>query len=317
MSESVPYYLLEVQMLTREPIAIQGWWGSHIRSVLGISLRESCCPFPQADCDTCLLRFDCAFATAWFSFVPSHLTPQETPPGITTNKPHPFIIKPAPDLPLTLKAHDEIRFRIMILGNQTSRLAFWVVALKRMAKRGLGQRTGSLTIKNISAIDASGQEIPIINEESNEVLYPGDPSLLDFSPLFYNSPDHSLIPLSISFISPIRLRIQKEEPYRPTPLVLWQALKRRINNLCWALGVTIPEINGDEFYSPHPEGHWVKCESYRWSSSQQQIVPTNGYLGDVELQVPVAHLPWWQLGAIIGVGKMVSFGMGSFVINEN
>lgn len=302
-------------MATREPLAIHGWWGSHIRSVLGISLRDACCPFPQADCNTCLLRFDCAFATAWFSFVPSSIASEDTPAGITTNKPHPFILQPAPDLPLTLNRGDELRFRIMILGDQTNRLAFWVVALKRMSQRGLSKNANALIVRNISVVKSIGLKIPIIDDDSNEILYPGEPNQLDFSKLFNPENNARLVPLSVSFKSPLRLRIKKEEPYLPTPLVIWQALKRRINQLSWSLGITTPEPDGDEFYSPNHEGYWIRCESTRWSSTQQQVVPVNGYVGDITMNIPASHLPWWQLGSQIGIGKMVSFGMGCYVIN--
>ena len=124
---------LSVRLRPGEDVRVNGFWGSHIRSVLGLALRDCCCPFPDAECELCLLRFDCPFATALHSFRPAE---RNQIAGVRQRTPHPFIIRPAPGTPETVPAGKEIDFELILLGAATGRIAHWTLAIRRMCEFG-------------------------------------------------------------------------------------------------------------------------------------------------------------------------------------
>ncbi|MEP0813169.1 MAG: CRISPR system precrRNA processing endoribonuclease RAMP protein Cas6, partial [bacterium] len=309
---SVPYYRLEVALKTGGPVCVNGFWGAHLRSALGVALRESCCPFPGAPCDGCLLRFDCAFATAWHTFVHPDDEESGLPPGVTTNRSHPFILRAAKKTPDKVAAGRIIKFGMTILGEHTYKTAFWIVALKRMAARGLGKGTAPLELVQVKRL--LGKRSRILYDKSKRAVgRPGEPDMLRIGELPARADSNRLVDLKLKFVSPLRLRRKDEEPAAPTPRLIWEAAVRRIQGMASANGARPPEGWGGEYYSEEVSGCWSRIKQDRWSSSQKQRIPATGFAGEIEIaDAPLGHVPWWNAAQLLGIGKMAAFGLGAF-----
>ncbi len=312
--EGIPYYQLEIVLKTAGPISVNGFWGAHLRSALGISLRESCCPFPGASCQSCLLRFDCAFSTAWFTFVQPGEEPSPVPPGVTTNHAHPFVIHPSKNTPDLLPANRLFKFKLVLLGEHTRKLAFWIVALKRVAERGFGRGTKPLTLMKVQVLRKK-RSTPIYNSSSDVVRYPGAPDSMDLHKLSIEEDMRTRHSIKLGFYTPVHLRVKGEEAVLPNAKLLWNSLVRRIQGVATATGFEPPKPWGFECYSTDNVGTWTHVYQERWSASQRQKIPATGYMGEITLKgIPASHILWWNAGQLLSVGKMSSLGLGSFEI---
>ncbi len=312
----MPYYRFEVVLKTSAEARPNGFWGAHLRSALGVSLRESCCPFPGAPCAECLLRFDCAYATAWHTFVHPENENAGIPPGVTTNNPHPFILRQAPDTPEVVAAGRLLRFGLVILGEHTRKTAFWVTALKRMAQRGLGKNRPPLKLMQVKRTGGRRSKV-VYKSTQSAVSHPGEPEYLTLDGRRDEQESARPRNIKLVFRTPVRIRYRDEEPVEPTPKIIWDSLTRRLMGIMNANGAEPTNIPKGCSYEEMPAGKWKKVRLERWSSTQQRRIPASGYAGEAELTgVPEEHMSWWNAGELLGVGKMAAFGLGAYDIEE-
>ena len=124
--------------------------------------------------------------------------------------------------------------------------------------------------------------------------------------------------LKLIFKTPVRIRYQRIEPVEPDYQILRANLVRRIRSIFLYTGSRpIEAANEPRDAGKQWNASWQEVRSYRWSSRQKQRIAVNGYMGELQVgSVADDELQWWRLGELLGIGKMASFGLGSYQISE-
>ncbi|GEM_PF-3982611 len=308
VSLTIPYARLLVRYRLNEQVRVNGFWGGHLKSAMGRALRETSCVFPGAPCRHCLLRFDCAFASTFYSFVHPMDSRPVSPRGITTNRPHTFVMRPAASLEDELGEGEILEFQLLLLAEQLDRQGWWIASLVRLAEVGLRRRGNPMELVEIKQLTEAG---PLeIYQQGSDTFSPLVVEELEL-PLMEMGRREPTYRLQIEALTPVRLRVDGTEPVRPTPLYLWRAVIRRVKGMASSLGLSLP---GPQVIHPYPADPlaWEMIDQYRWSSTQKRKLPAGGYRGKLSLRdVPAEHVGWWIMAGALGVGKLATFGMGA------
>lgn len=233
------------------------------------------------------------------------------PKGITTNRPHTFVMRPAPGLPEELEPGGLLEIQLLLMGEQLDRQGWWTAALLRLAEVGLRRKGKPMELLEIAQLTEAGEVM--LYRSGSDSFVPLKVEEL-YLPLLELGRKEPRFKMELKALSPVRLRHQGKEPAQPSPILLWRAAIRRVRGIAASLGVELPNPKVVHPYSKEPLG-WEMVDQYRWSTTQKRKIPAGGYMGEVVLDnLPAEHLPWWTLASSLGIGKLATFGMGAFTV---
>jgi len=212
--------------------------GSTFRGVFGRALKQVVCALKRQECDDCLLRQKCVYATVF----------EPPPPGNVKDSrmaapPHPFVIEP----PLTIKTHypagSSFDFSLLLMGEANNYLPYFIYAFDQMGKIGIGKKLndgrGRFVLETVRSNDAV-----IYTSDSQKLNMNGNLKKLVLEPP-ENLPDPTLR-LKLTLETPLRLkfdnRLQAALPFH----VLVRAMLRRVSSLMNAFGGGEPDLDYPE-----------------------------------------------------------------------
>ena len=212
--------------------------GSTFRGVFGRALKQVVCALKRQECNDCMLRQKCVYATVF----------EPPPPGNVKDSrmaapPHPFVIEP----PLTIKTHypagSSFDFSLLLMGEANNYLPYFIYAFDQMGKIGIGKKLndgrGRFVLETVRSNDAV-----IYTSDSQKLNMNGNLKKLVLEPP-ENLPDPTLR-LKLTLETPLRLkfdnRLQAALPFH----VLVRAMLRRVSSLMNAFGGGEPDLDYPE-----------------------------------------------------------------------
>ena len=298
-----------------QPLWLPSYKGSTFRGAFGSTFRRIVCVMRDQECDTCMLRENCAYYYVFESPNPMTLS-NFTDPKI----PHPFILEPPLERELYFPVGAELDFHLILVGKAIDYLPYFIHTFDELGRRGgigRGRRYGQGRFKLTQVFDAA---------DGGQSIYDGETKMLSSN--FSVISEKELIPkkedtadeLKLKFITPVRIKKQGRffMKDRKQPLEL-QLLIENLYRRIYCLVFFHCESLTSTFEYPQIAGVGIKDSKLRWqdwerySNRQQTRMMLGGFVGHACYDG--AFQPWLTLiraGEFLHVGKGTAFGLGKY-----
>ena len=310
------YGCFRVFLSPEAPLPLPHFPGSLFRGAFGWALQRVMCVTRTHDCPECFLRDRCLFPYVFETPRPSDSTVMRKYRTV----PHPFVLEPPLPGGRTLPAGEAFELGLILVGKSLSSLPYFIFALERMGRHGLGRHRVRCRLSLVQARHA-GHEWALYSADDRSCK-PGESFA---QPLRLNFSSHVLVQsqeearIQVEFLTPIRLRhrgiLARTVPFH----VLVRHLLRRVALLSFfhcqgrTEGVPFREwiAFSERVHVVSEELEWFDWE--RYSSRQRTRMALGGLVGSVTYEGPVMpFLPLLRVGEICHVGKNTTFGLGAY-----
>jgi hypothetical protein len=326
-SKLPPVLPLRVEFQAAETQFLPAFLGSALHGALGRALWKSVCVFPRRrECAGCPLINRCAYPALFGTVVPVTEGLQRL--GIRDQAPRPLVLSPEDGWtrpsghPRPINEGAIIPFRVTLIGRAIEDLPIVVVALRKAAETGIG-RVATHMAEGPKAPHAPALLARITSEDGSDLIFDAaDQQLRACSPKRVTVPRPGTGPVSIRFITPLRLKLDGKVCGRPGPADLALALAWRTNALATLYGAS--EQPADDAAIKRAAEQIEVEESTtrlvhvrRYSARQRQKMDLPGVLGHFRWRggSPLDELwPLLLFGEVVQVGKGTALGFGRYVI---
>ena len=316
---SIPYLRLRVVLEACEPVRLPPYSGSMLRGAFGHALRAAVCTMgPDQPCPSCPLRRACVYTRLF-----ECLNEGEPPPflrGLRT-APRPYVFEPhsleafgagPSHSGQDLAEGDELGFDLVLLGQAIELHGYAVVALERMAGRGLGGRRRRFRLRRVDHVGPEGDGRALYEEGRWASSTPA-PAPAQTVPA--TLPDDER--LSLELLTPLRLfRDERRlEEFRFRELAF--RMLRRVLELAffhvpdaaisWEIRPLLELADRIEIVTQATRA----VDWQRYSQRQQRSMSLGGLIGRLDLRgelAPFADL--LRTAEVVHTGKGATFGLG-------
>ncbi len=316
-----------------DSIHLPAYKGSTLRGAFGHAFKKVVCVGRGRVCGSCLLKEKCVYSYVF-----------ETPPPADTSRmrkypftPHPFVILPPLEGKRTYKQNETVSFELTLIGRSIDYLPYFIYTFDELGKMGLGKGKGRYQLQEVKAI-GQGEKRKVQDKrlkEEDEILIYSEidktlknnfkvlkvDDLLLYHPRLSGPPstfDHS--PLTLSFITPTRLKFDGTLSSRVEFHVLLRNLLRRISLLSYFHCAKELDLDFKRLIE-EAKGVTIQKENLRWfdwerySTRQETKMKMGGFVGSVTYEGNFDEfIPFLLLGESIHVGKGTSFGLGKYKV---
>jgi len=293
---------LELRALTA--ISLPPYKGSALRGGFGHAFRKVVCAVRKNDCTDCLLKHRCAYSYVF-----------ETPPPPDTTMlrkypraPHPFVIEPPDEDKGIYEPGETLTFSLVLIGRGREYLPYFVYAFEELGKMGIGKGKGRYVVEEI--------------RDGNDVIYTAESKRLNSpnSPIALPLEIDDVHRLSLSFITPARIKFDEQITTDPEFHILIRNLLRRISSLSYFHEGIKMELDYQGIIdrsmavkTTRKDITWNDWE--RYSSRQDARMNLGGFVGKLEFAGELGEfMPFLRLGELVHIGKATSFGLGKYKI---
>lgn len=278
--------------------------GSAWRGAFGLALKQTVCVVRHTACQDCLLRHSCVYPYVF-----------ETPPPPNTEKlrlyqaaPHPFVIN------TTQHPSDgqRIQLGLTLFGHGLRHLPYFIHALEKAGKQGLGKRHQPFELISVSNRPANQPAQIIYSDEKRLQAVPPEAIIIP------DCPTH----LRIHLESPLRLKQDNQNcnASRFAFGTFFGHLLRRISLLTYfhtdhPLETEFAHLTAAAKNVTVSEAQLAWQDWTRYSSRQQTTMNMGGLMGSFAVQGDLQPFwPYLWLGQWTHVGKGTSMGLGAYRI---
>lgn len=307
---SLPHLRLRASVVAEEPARLPPYKGSMLRGAFGHALRATVCSQgPRQPCRSCSLRRTCVHTRLFETFIEG-----EPPPflkGLDTS-PRPYVFEPVGEASENrdLDCGEELVFDLLLFGQAAELQGFVLVALERMAARGLGKQRASFRLERVRwrSPDGTWKE----GYRRGERAWQGVPAVALPGPGGTGNGG-----LTLRFETPTRFknsgRLSDDFTFRNLTF-------RMLRRLLELAHFHVPDAEVDWQFRPFLERanqvrvvrrdlRWWDWE--RWSQRQRTAMRLGGFIGELELQGELSpFLPLLAAAEVVHVGKGTTFGLG-------
>lgn len=323
--------------------------GSTLRGAFGNALKRAVCIRRDLNCEICLVRPSCVY---------THLFETLPPEGVTAFRrqqyaPHPYVLEPPLEEKQRYAPGERLTFGLTLLGRAIDYLPYVIFAIDQAGRKGLGQRRGRFILESVAWRPPDGED-HVIYDGASQRLKSGSFSMsaeewiarrqsrisnLEFSHLScapgadarttrreseISSSQSSN--LCLTFLTPTRLRVQKDLQDRISFELLMRSLLRRLWQLVLVHGEGELSLDHRALFERagsvrvvRSELRWLDWE--RYSHRQRTKMKLGGLVGKVEYSFAEAadiaeFLPLLILGEVLHIGASTTFGLGKYEVRR-
>ncbi|GER94302.1 CRISPR system precrRNA processing endoribonuclease RAMP protein Cas6 [hot springs metagenome] len=344
----ISYQKFSLAIETIEEIHLPYYKGSTFRGGFGNAFRRIVCALKRQDCTDCMLKSRCIYAYVF------ETSPQEGTEIMNMHKyekvPHPFVIEP-PEInaedPIRLKTEGKnttlnsqpsalslqpkalcikpgkvLSFNLILIGRATEYLPYFIYTFDELGRFGIGRGRGRYRLIEVKKWKKgngrwSTEERPVYSA-LDKTIRQTNSDIIEFSEF---RPSENLDSLTLRFITPLRLKYNRDLVVKPEFHILVRALLRRLGLLYYFhCGNRKPEWDHRSIIS-HAERVEIQSSSLRWldwerySSRQDTRMKLGGLVGEIAYHGNIEpFLPVIEAGEVLHAGKGTSFGLGRYEI---
>ncbi len=273
------------------------------RDCFGRALKQAVCVLRSRSCDQCLLRSECLYTTVFEN--------SRGDVSSRTESPHPFVIEPPETRTIRFTPEDSFSFHLLLFGDTTLKLPYFVHAANLMGEKGFGRRAGGVfAINSIRCGDT------IIYSGIDQILQ--QPPIIDLNCHMDLKAIDSSSQMQVHFLTPLRLKYENRLVSHLPFHLLIRACLRRISTLFSAFGSGEPNLNYTEIVSDAQkisilESNLIRLDWKGYSFRQKQEIHLGGLVGDVIYEGNLSRfLPLLKFCKLTHIGKQTTFGLGRF-----
>lgn len=312
----IPYQRYHFKIQAIEPLSLPYYKGSTFRGGFGNVFKRIVCALKKQDCKTCLLYTKCIYAYV-FETSPCVLASNESQ-IMNMHKyekiPHPFIIEPPLDKSKTCDPGKVLNFSLILIGKAIDYLPYFIYTFDELGKSGIGKGRGKFKMLDIK----SDNQTTVYSAESKTITNT-DYTYINIP--FAFEPASMSDDLTIRFITPLRIKYNRDLVVKPEFHILIRNLMRRLGLLYYFhCGNESPAWDHKAIIS-HSEIIEIKSSSLFWhdwerySHRQDARMKLGGLIGETTYHGNISpFIPFLQAGEILHIGKNTSFGLGKYEI---
>ncbi|HEX4955800.1 MAG TPA: CRISPR system precrRNA processing endoribonuclease RAMP protein Cas6 [Thermoanaerobaculia bacterium] len=307
---ALPYLTLEAELVARVPARLPPYKGSLLRGAWGHALRALACQMgPEQVCALCPLRAGCVYPPLFEPVIEGDPLPfLEGLPAA----PRAFVFEPEGDQEV-FAAGDPLRLRLVLIGRTVALQGHAVLALERMARRGLGAARHPFELAEVTYRGADGAPVAGYDRARRRWTCEAPARLPAVDP----APERAVL----RFLTPTRIKAKGHLRERVGFRELVFRQLRRVLELA-AVHVPGAEVRWDfedlldraqAVKVRRAEVAWLDWE--RYSNRLGRKMSLGGFVGEMEVEGDLA--PFWPLlrtGEVVHVGKGTTFGLGRMVV---
>lgn len=297
--------------------------GSTLRGAFGHALKAISCSVAHQNCEICLLSEACLYPTIF----------EPTSNGKMKDIPRPFIFEPpVPPLTREISAHQTIKLRVadkgkisfglVLIGEASQKLPYFVYALELMARHGLGVERQSFSVAEVFQIDAKNSKTSIYTPERIKILPFPETDLAEFVRHRTGEIETSEN-LKIFMQTPLRIRRNKKLLEKITFVEFFKQCSLRLKFLLEGYGCAL-EYDYQTLMKNAEKVEVISDQLWRYqlsrhSNRQNKKFGLDGMLGEIEFNGGdfSKFLPFIAACEILNVGSASSLGMGKYKIDIN
>ena len=286
--------------------------GSMLRGALGHALKSCLCTVKAPTCKECMVKNSCLYSKIF------EVKPVSKEPIRQAQIPHPYMMCWDYEKRGKYRAGSSYNFSLGLFGEYIQMLPYFVFAIDRMGKTGLGARDANgersrFSLKNVSS------DGKVIFQEKNPVL----PQEIPFNRLAMNvSSDIEITShLEVTFKTPLRIKSKGTFVKGLDFQRFFLTILRRLDPL-WIVytenKLDIPNEkelvqNSANIEVARDNLQWT--EQTRYSNRQHSEMQMGGLTGTIEFKGDLTpYIPLLRLAEQVHIGKSTSFGLGKFEI---
>ncbi|HXF06622.1 MAG TPA: CRISPR system precrRNA processing endoribonuclease RAMP protein Cas6 [Blastocatellia bacterium] len=320
--------------------------GSTLRGAFGNALKCAVCIRRDLNCDICLVRPSCIY---------THLFETLPPEGVAAFRrqkyaPHPYVLEAPLEENQMYEPGERLTFGLTLIGRAIDYLPYVIFAIAQAGHRGLGQRRGQFLLESVVWRPPEGEDQVIYDgasqrlksgsfgvsadewiahrqsqishlKVSNLSCAPGPDARTARQQSETNPPSSTLC---LAFLTPMRLRVQKDLQDHISFELLIRSLLRRLWHLVLVHGEGELSLDhraliarAKSVMTVSSALRWLDWE--RYSHRQRTKMRLGGLVGEVEYGFANAadvtqFLPLLILGELLHVGTGTTFGLGKVEI---
>lgn len=313
----IPYQRFEFTIEAIDELNLPYYKGSTFRGGFGMAFKRIVCALKRQDCGDCMLKSKCIYA---YVFETSPVASSSEGPEIMNMHkyekiPHPFVIEPPETNSKTCNSGDSLNFNLLLIGRAVDYLPYFIYTFDELGRTGIGKGRGRYRLVEVRrlktrAIVYSGDDRIIRQSDVDTIEIPDD-----------LKPEELLGSLSIRFITPLRIKYNRDLVVRPEFHILIRNLLRRLGLLYYFhCGNKKPKWDHKTIIN-HATEIEIKSSSLKWldwerySSRQDSRMRLGGLIGEITYYGDIKpFLPLLRAGEILHAGKNTSFGLGRYEI---
>lgn len=293
-----------------EPAILPPFKGSTFRGGFGHALKKAVCIVRHGQCADCLLHARCLYARV---FEPQSMTGGNE--SRTATLPHPYVIEPDDDGRTRYAVGDTFSFRLLLFGEYTEYLPYFVYAMQILGELGVGKRAGKDQGRfELMSVESGGKDV--FDSAANKLL-PTPVQDLDLC-----APMASAKRVTVKLHTPLRLKfanqLRAELPFH----LLVRTMLRRISMTFETFGEGEPTLDyrglvrdAERIEISENDLRWFDIK--RYSSRQEQEMLMGGMIGSICYRGDLTpYLPLLEMSSVLHLGKQTAFGLGqiSYVV---
>lgn len=303
--------------------------GSTFRGGFGNAFRRVVCALKRNDCSDCLLKSRCIYAYVFETF------PQGGAEIMNMNKyekvPHPFVIEPPEGIgdvkERIIQPGRKIDFGLILIGRATEYFPYFIYTFDELGRIGIGKGRGRYRLSIVNKLSKDGEAVcgeagivaTPVYIESQRAIKRCESDRIDIPEDF--KPDERIEEITLEFISPLRIKYNRDLVVTPEFHILIRNLLRRLGLLYYFhCGNHAPSWDHRAIIK-HAETVKIQSSSLRWldwerySTRQQTRMRLGGLVGSITYRGNIEpFLPILRAGMILHIGKNTSFGLGRYGI---
>ncbi len=293
------------------------FFGPTLRGALGSTFWRMVCVTHMPECAPCPLRDQCPYPRFFEPFAPSdHPFAKRL-----AQMPRPFALQipPPAAAPVTFQIGDRFVFRLTLWHHIPVLLPYLTVAVQRTLDKGLGKGMKA-RLERIVAEHPDGDALVFAAEEG--LVRTKVPTVSIEEAMAQPSfPDD--VPLTIRFLSPVRIDIGGKLQNPLTFSALIKAANERGRALFWAYREAEPPWDGkalvhlaEQMKPIASEQTWVDFQ--RFSRRQKERLKVGGVVGWMRFAGAdlLPFLPLLRLMAWVNIGKLTTMGLGQIALES-
>lgn len=328
MSGNLPTILaVRATFTTTSPQRLPPFLGSAVHGALSRAVYHTVCVFPRRTaCGGCPLLPRCAYPLLFETPAPADDALRAA--GIRDQAPRPLVVGPEPGWtrpsgnPFHLDAGAEIPVRLTLVGRAVDELPIVVVALQRLATRGLGLPADEPENPADRGPRPALRLARVTAADSPHVVYDGATDTYEAplcAPASGAGDDEPPEAAAIEFVTPLRLKHDGKLIDTVPPAVFLTTLARRANALSVLFGSGTPAVDEAEC-ERLAAGIAVVADELRrvhvtrYSARQRQRMSWPGLMGRLHWRGPALRTlrPLLRFGEQVQIGKGTALGFGRY-----
>ena len=303
--------VFRIKIKGEEEIPLPDFPGVTLRGAFGMALKRTNCVTRQKDCTACMLNQKCVYATSF-----ENIFSGDSPFLKGTDRaPHPVLVYPVELGKSVTRKGGTYTMGLTVFGDKRDYLPYYVYAVSRLGKIGLGKARGKFRITSVQEIH--------FPRGKKEIYYPGKETLalegqgVSIHAILAKKARHSRVTLKT--LTPLRLKVGRKLIKNPEPAQIIKSALFRLRVLSSLYSdETLDLLKDLDFKSllrnvTMESANFAWWEVSRYSKRQETSMKLGGAMGSLTLSGDLKKvLSFLRVGQWIHVGKNTGFGLGRF-----